>query len=369
MNYEHQEDYALGFSLSPGIGPMKYQLLLKHFATSEKAFGASYIELSEILGPTTTAHFVRFRDAFNPDKLISQFIDNNITVISQQSPLFPKLLLQISDPPICLFALHKDNRPNTNVDTTHIAVVGSRQNSSYGKTMTYKIAYELSDAGITIVSGLALGIDAIAHQAALDAKGKTIAVLGCGVDIVYPPQNRVLRQHIINSGNTILSEFPPGSQPTKGSFVTRNRIVSGMCSGVFITEGTNKSGSLITATNAAHQGRDVFALPGPITSATAQAPLILLKQGAKLVTTSDDILTEYSISRKSRMGSTMPAITQEQNQVYSILSTEAQFADEIAIRLNWSIIRVINVLSLLEIQGVVSKDVDGRYIQSSVADI
>lgn len=364
MNFNHQEEYCLGFALSPGIGPMKYQSLLKHFVTPEKAFKAPGKDLSEILGSSTTIQFLHFRDTFDPNKLISRFGENNITVISQYSPLFPKLLMQISDPPICLFALHKDNRPNTNTGHTHIAVVGSRQNSGYGKTITYQITYELAEAGITIVSGLALGIDAIAHQAALDAKGGTIAVLGCGVDIVYPPQNRLLRQQIINSGNTIVSEFPPGSQPTRGSFVTRNRLVSGMCSGVLITEGTNKSGSLITATNAAHQGRDVFALPGPITSATAQAPLILLKQGAKLVTSSDDILAEYSINKHAHMRKARLTITPEQEQICTILSTESQFADEIAIRLNWSIIRVMSELSILEIQGIVEKDIDGRYIQS-----
>jgi DNA processing protein len=211
-----------------------------------------------------------------------------------------------------------------------------------------------------------LGIDAIAHQAALDAKGRTIAVLGCGVDIVYPPHNRGLRNQIVESGNTIISEFPPGSQPTRGSFVVRNRIVSGISKGVLITEGTERSGSLITARDAANQGRDVFAIPGPITSATAQAPLILLKQGAKLVTSSADILGEYRMQDAVRHQKVEARLSNEQQEIYSTLSIAPQFADEIAIQLNWSIIRVMSVVSILEIEGVVGKDADGRYTPTSL---
>lgn len=361
MNSYSQEEYCLGFSLAPGIGPLKYQLLLKRFARAKEAFIASEQELGDVLGASVANQFVRFRGTFAPDTLLSDYKKNSITVISQFSPLYPRLLREISDPPICLFALHKDNHPVTNADGVHMAVVGSRQHSAYGKTTTYQITFELAEAGVTIVSGLALGIDAIAHQAALDAKGRTIAVLGCGVDIVYPPHNRGLRNQIIESGNTILSEFPPGSQPTRGSFVVRNRIISGISKGVLITEGTERSGSLITARDAANQGRDVFAIPGPITSATAQAPLILLKQGAKLVTSSSDILVEYKLQDNARHQKVEARLSPEQQEIYSVLSVAPQFADEIAIQLNWSIIRVMNVVSILEIEGVVSKDADGRY--------
>lgn len=361
MNSYSPEGYCLGFSLAPGIGPLKYQLLLKHFGGQEEAFIASEQKLIEVLGVSVASQFVRFRDTFEPDTLMKKYRQNNISIITQLSPLYPRLLHEISDPPICLFALHKDNHPVTNADGVHIAVVGSRQHSTYGKTTTYQIAFELAEAGVTIVSGLALGIDAIAHQAALDAKGSTIAVLGCGVDIVYPPHNRGLRDHIIESGNTILSEFPPGSQPTRGSFVVRNRIVSGISKGVLITEGTERSGSLITARDAANQGRDVFAIPGPITSATAQAPLILLKQGAKLVTSSADILGEYRMQDAVHHQKVEARLSNEQQEIYSTLSIAPQFADEIAIQLNWSIIRVMNVVSILEIEGVIGKDADGRY--------
>ncbi len=366
MRFHYQEDYCLGLSQAPGIGPLRYQLLLKLFSSAEQAYSATEKSLVDVIGTTATLQFIRFRNSFNPNKTIEEYRERSITVITQYSPLYPRLLLQISDPPICLFALHKDNEPETNSDSVHIAVVGSRQHSAYGKTVTYQIAFELAQSGVTIVSGLALGIDAIAHQAALDANGRTIAVLGCGVDIVYPPHNRGLRQQIIDSGNTILSEFAPGTEPSRGSFVVRNRIVSGISKGVLITEGTDKSGSLITATNAATQGRDVFAIPGPITSATAQAPLILLKQGAKLVTSVDDILSEYALQDGVRRKKLSLNLSPEQQEVCSVIGIAPQFVDDIAAQLHWSIVRVMSILSMLEIEGVIIKDSDGKYALSSI---
>lgn len=366
MKFQYQEEYCLGLSQAPGIGPLRYQLLLKLFSSASRAYSATERSLVDALGVTAANQFIRFRDTFNPEKMISEYGEKNITVITQYSPLYPRLLLQISDPPICLFALHKDNRPETNSDSVHIAVVGSRHHSAYGKTVTYQMAFELAQSGVTVVSGLALGIDAIAHQAALDAGGRTIAVLGCGVDIVYPPFNRTLRQQIIDTGNTLISEFAPGTEPSRGSFVVRNRIVSGVSKGVLITEGTDKSGSLITATNAATQGRDVFAIPGPITSATAQAPLILLKQGAKLVTSVEDILSEYALQDGARRKKVSVSLTPEQEEVYTAIGIAPQFVDEIASQLHWSIVRVMSILSILEIEGVIVKDSDGKYALSSI---
>ncbi len=366
MKFPYYENECLAFTLIPGIGPLRYQLLLKRFTTPLKAYAAKRQELAEVLGNSTTDRLIRFRETFNGDKFLSEYAKSSITVITQYSPKFPRLLLQIQDPPICLFALHKDNNPLTNEDGVYLAVVGSRNHSTYGKSVTYSIVSELADAGITIVSGLALGIDAIAHQAALDVGGKTIAVLGCGVDVVYPPHNHVLRKRIIESGNTIVSEFPPGTQPSRGTFVVRNRIVSGISKGVLITEGTDKSGSLITATNAAEQGRDVFAVPGSVTSPTAQAPHILLKQGAKLVTSSTDVLSEYSVQTDKTHEKVELNLSSDSRAVYSLLSSDAQFADEIAIQLKWSIIQVMSILSTLEIEGVVTKNSEGKYVVSSL---
>ncbi len=366
MDFQYQENVCLGFSLVPGIGPLRYQLLLKRFSSPLQSFNAHRKDLAEVLGDTTADRLVRFRESFDANRFLSEYEKSNITIITQYSPQFPRLLLQIQDPPICLFALHKDNKPLINDDSVHIAVVGSRNYSTYGKSVTYSIVSELAEAGMTIVSGLALGIDAIAHQAALDAGGKTVAVLGCGVDVVYPPHNHVLRKQIIDSGNTLISEFAPGTQPSRGSFVVRNRIVSGMSRGVLITEGTDRSGSLITATNAAEQGRDVFAIPGSITSPTAQAPHILLKQGAKLVTSAADILTEYSLQNEKTRKKVELNLSDDARAVYSLLSSGAEFADEIAMQLKWSIIQVMSVLSVLEIEGVVTKDNEGKYAISSL---
>lgn len=173
-----------------------------------------------------------------------------------------------------------------------IAVVGTRHVTNYGKDVTKKLVTDLVNRGYTIVSGLAYGVDAIAHQAAIDAGGKTIAVLGCGIDIIAPSSNATLYWDIVNGYGAVVSEIPPGIRTDKKRFVTRNRIISGLALGVLVIEGGEHSGTLITAKYAAEQGREVFAVPGPITSKYSRAASILLKNGAKLVESADDIIEE-----------------------------------------------------------------------------
>lgn len=357
MLYTHE---CLGFALAPGVGPVGFARLVKRFGDPKKAFNAPAQALMPILGDTLTNRFLQWRGTFSPSEILKKYHAARITTITPYSSLYPPLLKEIADPPICLFALQKDRAPQTTLDALYIAVVGSRRHSAYGKVVTSKIVTELSQEDVVIVSGLALGIDALAHEAAIEAGGKTIAVLGCGVDVVYPPFNRYLYERIIASGNTILSELPPGTQPSKGSFVMRNRIVSGICKGVIVIEGTEKSGSLITAKNAAYQGRDVFAVPGHITSDTAQAPLLLLKQGAKLVTSGQDVLSEYGIAEKKN-GHGMASLTHEQTQIMKILGVSPRFVDEIAIDMRMNIAEIMTLLSLLEIEGLIEKDIEGKY--------
>lgn len=204
-------------------------------------------------------------------------------------PKYPRLLAEIPDPPEVLYVRGRGSK--INLEKT-IAVVGTRHVTEYGITMTKKLVTDLVHHGFTIVSGLAYGVDAIAHQAAITAGGKTIAVLGCGIDIIAPPSNARLYWDIVNGHGAVVSEIPPGVRTDKKRFVTRNRIISGLSLGVVVTEGARKSGSLITARYAGEQGRDVFAVPGPVTSTYSGAAAFLLKNGAKLVESASDILEE-----------------------------------------------------------------------------
>lgn len=360
MTTSYEEDIYLTFSLTTSIGPLKFLQLKEHFQTARAAIEANEGELANVVGSFPARQIVQARARIRAWPLLDQYRKRGITIITQTNPLFPRLLLQITDPPICLFALQKDNNPQIDTGLMRFAIVGSRRYTPYGKTVTYSLASSLSQSDITIVSGLALGIDATAHQAALECNKPTVAVLGCGVDILYPPANRGLRQLMIEKGNTLLSEYPPGTEPMRGFFVARNRIVSGISRGVLIVEGSDKSGSLTTARCAADQGRDVFAVPGPITSLTSQAPLILIKQGATLVTTASDILSEYSIHEKQQ-SMVKSNLSPSEQQVFELIIREPQYADEVALSLSWSIVQVMNILSLMEIKGLAEKDSSGKY--------
>ena len=204
---------------------------------------------------------------------------------------YPRLLREIPDPPAVLYVRGRTSGSKMNMDKT-IAVVGTRHITAYGEKVTKKLVRELVLRGFTIVSGLALGVDAVAHQSAIDAGGKTIAVLGCGIDIIAPPRNATLYWDIVNGHGAVVSEIAPGVRPDKKRFVTRNRIISGLSLGVLVIEGTEHSGTLITARYAGEQGREVFAVPGPVTSRFSRASAILLKNGAKLVESADDIIEE-----------------------------------------------------------------------------
>lgn len=215
-----------------------------------------------------------------------------IDKLTLDDPRYPRLLKEIPDPPTTLYV--KTASPDV-LGTRTIAVVGTRHMTKYGADVTRKLVRQLVAKGFTICSGMAYGIDTVAHRAAIDAGGKTIAVLGCGIDIIWPPSNARLYSRIGEEGHgAIVSEMPPGVKPNKDVFKTRNRIISGISLGVVVTEGAANSGALITARFAAEQGRDVFAVPGPITSPLSRAPARLIKEGAKLVETVEDILDELN---------------------------------------------------------------------------
>lgn len=277
---------------------------------------------------------------------------HNIKFVSVLDEDYPQMLRNIYDPPPFLF--YRGNLNKEDLRRT-IAIVGTRKASTYGKQMTQEVGEKLAQAGFTIISGLAYGIDAIAHMSALNQKGKTYAVMGTGVDQIYPPENREIAAEIIKSG-AIISEFVPGSKAEKWNFPTRNRIISGLSLGSFIIEGSRKSGALLTAKFAMDQNRDVFALPGDINRKQAEGPNYLIKLGAKIVTCVQDILEEYDLvlDEQTRL---FPELTELEDKIYQILlnnKPEMHF-DNLLIASKLNIGELSSVLLTLELKNVIKK--------------
>lgn len=343
---------------------MRYQDLKHYFNSIKKAYLANRTELEKVLGLRMAEKFVEFRQKFDPVKELEKLNANGITVLAANDENYPQSLKNISDPPICLYV--KGNVDLFAKDETRprnfFAIVGTRKPTSYGVQVARKFACELSEAGFIIVSGMAMGIDTIAHQTALDTGGKTVAVLGCGVNVIYPAVNQCLYEQIIKTGGIVLSEFPPDQTVLKGLFISRNRIISGLSRGVLIAEGLKDSGALITARFAGEQGKEVFASPSPITSNMSQAPNFLLKQGAKLVTSVEDIMEEFDMKITPRKKEDIRKNLDETGKsIFDILQKSPQTVDDLAISLHKTVPEVLNAISVLEIGNVVEKNQEHKY--------
>ncbi len=352
-------EYYLAFSYVLGIGPMKFSVLVKAFGGVEKAYSASQKDLVEVLGISVAENFIRFRKSFDPVGEIKRLRSKNIQIVSQNSDQYPENLRNISDPPICIYT-----KGNTDILTPKklgISVVGTRKPTAYGVQVTRKITSDLAEKGVSVISGLALGIDAEAHRTALDFQAPTIAVLGCGVDITYPAANKTLYDRILKESGVIISEFPPEMTVLKGLFISRNRIVSALSHGVLIVEGQEDSGALITARYAAEQGKDVFAIPSPITSQMSHAPHVLIKQGAKLTTSAQDILEEYGMSAGTKKEIDLRLLSKPEQEIVQILSERPLPIDEITRIIESPISQILSVLSDLELKGIIEKNSEGRH--------
>ncbi len=303
MMMTDEDWYWVGFSVFPGIGPVRFNLLCQYFGTAKNAWEATKTELVETHLPQAIVDaFCSFRASFSLDAYKKALERLHIVALPKTHPHYPHLLKEISDAPIVLYV--KGKKGEIPIDMTKtIAVVGTRHPTAYGITVTKQIVSDLVDESCTIVSGMAYGIDAIAHETVVAKHGKTIAVLGCGADICAPYANYHIYKKLTEEGyGAIVSEMPIGVRPNKGLFPQRNRIISGLSLATVVIEGADDSGTLITARNAAEQGRDVFAVPGPITSKMSQGPAKLIKSGAQVATSSDDILSSLGLAKQGELG-------------------------------------------------------------------
>jgi len=297
--------YWLALRRVSGLGNVGFLNLLNAFGSPDKAFAAPLDELQRTadIGPKVASRIKAFSEWPQVEKELALARDGKVSIINCRDRLYPQNLLNIYDFPPFIYV-----RGTLKEDDVCIAVVGSRLASPYGKFSTERLCRELALEGITTVSGLARGIDTAAHRGSLAAKGRTIAVLGCGIDIVYPPENRELFEKICTQG-AVITEFPFGTPPLGPNFPARNRIISGLALGVVVVEANYRSGSLITARVALEQGREVFAVPGSIDSEGSKGTNKLIKEGAKLVEGADDILEEIlpQIRRKKVFPAPLPS--------------------------------------------------------------
>ena len=293
------------------------------------------------------------------------------SLLTMNASSYPLSLGEIYDPPLVLFVRGELKEQ----DEHAVAIVGTRKATPYGIQMAEKLARELAARGVTIVSGLAAGIDAAAHRGALEAEGRTIAVLGCGVDVVYPRQNADLMHAVIQSG-AVISQFPMGIAPSPGHFPLRNRIISGISKGTIIVEAPSRSGALITAHSAVEQGREVFAVPGQVGKRNSEGPHALIREGAKLVETVEDVLVELNLPTHMRAplpslsipsppaaSSSTPGLAQEpaktsagtntEREVLSVLSPDGSFVDEIAAACRIPVSQALGALTTLELKGMI----------------
>jgi len=287
-----------------------------------------------------------------------------VEVLTLQDPGYPAALRAIADPPQALYVRGR----LVEADRMAVAVVGARRASPYGVAVGEWLGRELARSGVTVVSGLARGIDAAAHRGALAAGGRTVAVLGCGVDVAYPPDHARLLAQVVEAG-AALSEYPLGTPPLRYHFPRRNRLISGLCLGVVVVEGQQDSGALITADSALEQGREVFAVPGPIFAATSALPHRLLQQGAKLVTGVEDILDELHLPlRPVRRRASAPELAGTEAAVYAHLTLDPLHIDAVALRCGVPVPEVGRTLLVLEMRGLVQALPGQRYVRAALED-
>jgi len=348
---EEEKLYWLAFNAFEGIGVKRFALLKDYFGMAQRAWQAPKEELLAIgLGPKLTDKLVQFRKNFDPYSYFLRLREKKIGVIFIGDKNYPANLQTINNPPFVLYIKGKI-KPKDNLA---IAVVGSRLMTNYGGRVTESLVRDLTAAGLTIVSGLARGVDTRAHRAALKAKGRTIAVLGCGLDRCYPAENVSLLEEIIRGSGAVVSEFPLGKEPKPGNFPIRNRIIAGLSLGTVVIEGTRKSGTLITARHAARQGREVFAVPGPITSRFSAGPAWLIKMGAKLVFDSNDIVEELGLTSKPSPKQAKPLVeSKEEEKLLFLIKDEAKHLDQLVRETGFDAGKVAGLMSLMEIKGKV----------------
>ncbi len=361
MNLEHL--YFNAFNHIPQIGPVRFRKLLNAFPTLQEAWQAPTAELLRAgLEDTIVQKILEARSQIDPEAEFAKLEKFKVKLLTYPEDTYPKLLREIPNAPAVLY-IAGDLLP---ADGLSIAIVGSRKFTPYGSQVTYDLTRDLIRANLTVVSGLALGIDAIAHRTALEYSGRTLAVLACGVDAIYPASNRQLGEKILEGRGAIISELPLGTPPLKHHFPHRNRLISGLALGTVVIEAGADSGALITANHALEQNRQVFAVPGSIYNPASAGPNNLLRMGAKVVTTVTDVLEELNLGHLQEQVRTEEIIgdNEEEQKILNCLSRQPQHFDQIAKTVGLQTSTVAAALTIMEMKGKVRNLGGNQYVKS-----
>ena len=361
-----EDAFWLAFSNVRGIGAVRFRKLLNFFGDLSFAWQANRSELiSAGLTEKSADLVLETRKIISPEKLESDLQRKGIRFITWNSPGYPHYLLEIAQPPPVLYFIG-EILPE---DDLAIAIVGTRNVTKYGKQITQDTAAYLAGNGITVVSGLARGVDGIAHQAAIDAGGRTFAVLGSGVDVIYPPEHRKLAREIIQHG-ALISDYPPGTKPDGINFPPRNRIISGLSRGTVVVEAGERSGALITAKFALDQGREIFAVPGSVLSQMSKGTNQLIAEGATPMTNPVIITDTLNLARTGRERKTERVeISAIEENILRVLGDESLHIDEICSRTSLSIEKLTAELTMMELKGIVQRENGMEYQRIKKWDI
>jgi DNA processing protein len=343
--------YWVGFNLVKGIGAVRFQALRRHFGELDRAWQApSDALIAAGLSAKLAERVIQVRSSVDLEKYMQRLTARDIRVITWDDDIYPAHLKEIDQPPPLLY-LRGTMVPE---DAWAVSVVGTRRVSAYGRQVADELATFLANNGITVVSGFARGVDAIAHQAALKAGGRTIAVLGSGVDRIYPPEHTLLAEKVVNSG-AILSDYAPGTPPDASNFPPRNRIISGLSMATVVVEAGETSGALITAQFAVDQGRDVFAVPGNILAPQSKGTNRLIAQGAHPLLCMQDLLDVLNLNRVSEQREVRKILPADELEakLMNTLTHDPLHIDDISNRVGMPVERVSATLVMLELKGLV----------------
>lgn len=343
--------YWVGFNLIKGIGAVRMQALIRHFGDLESAWRGKPVDLAAAgLSLKLIERIVQARENIDLDKVWARIDSQGIRILTWQDETYPQRLKEIEQPPPVLY-LRGEYLPD---DLFAVAIVGTRRVTPYGRQIAQELSAFLAANGITVISGLARGVDAIAHQTALKAGGRTIGVLGSGVDKIYPPEHRQMAEQMMLQG-AIVSDYAPGTPPDASNFPPRNRIISGLSLAVVVIEAGETSGALITAEFAAEQGREIFAVPGSILAPQSKGTNKLIRNGALPLLSVDDLMQALSLSRMGEHKAArkiMPGDETEARLIH-VLGSEPLHVDEIRNQTELPIEKVSAALALMELKGMV----------------
>lgn len=345
--------YRVAFSHVTGIGPARMTGLERWFIDLESAWRANRAELREAgLDKRTIDELETTRATLDPAEAYGRLLEAGVAALKPEDDAYPRRLREIPDPPQLLYVRGE----LLERDEWSLAVVGTRRPTAYGKQVTRTLTSELAAAGLTIVSGLARGVDSIGHEAALDQNGRTIAVVATGLDIVYPPEHKPLAERILENGGALLSEYPLGKKPDARYFPRRNRIIAGATLGALVTEAGEKSGTWHTVTSALDQGREVFAVPGPITSEQSTGANNVIKRGlGKLVSSANDVLEELELGPIERQVELVEQLPEDPTEALLLehLGGEPMHVDELSRLINQPVHETAAAMATLELKGFI----------------